>query len=366
MNFSIRNYRLYFLCFFSNLLLSDFSFSAEADNRKVQLLFSKPGYAPKKDFGHNDLCGPYLSGKILETARGDNIRTASIHVAMYTLTSPGLLKALKEFSNKGGKVCIVLDDQQLNNNFGRAGKDMEAKLKKLKDETGNKVKLGILGSTVSPFQTLHEKFAIIDDGTGKTELILGSYNWTTNASRNNYENCVIVPSGQEGAIGQIKTHFDELWGLSRVYGGGVKEQACLFTAGTGAVAGAGGGVALPAVATASPPAREPTRPAGAASSSTGGRGGKVSASAASPARKHSAQTRAVSPLIKSGVGGTGIKDPRGASTSREPVAAPPIGRGVVMGGAVAAGASPLLTRGQRENSGRVLQSPFSAAKSSKK
>lgn len=226
MKISMKIFRLLSVCAF---LCSNSALSAVKEDKEVQLLFSKPGYNHGQDFGLRDRCGTTLRRKILAIANGDSIGKASIHIAMYTLTSPGLIKTLKEFSNKGGKVCIVVDDQQLNKTSGTgAKKDMDEKLKILKDETGSKVKLGILGQTSPSFQTLHEKFAVIDDGAGKMELILGSYNWTTNASHNNYENCVLIPSGQENAIEQIKSHFDELWGLSRAYGSEVKDQTCLF------------------------------------------------------------------------------------------------------------------------------------------
>lgn len=52
---------------------------------------------------------------------------------------------------------------------------------------------------------MHNKFAIFD----KKLLFTGSYNWTANAERFNYENAVFI--SDPAIINQYQKEFDKIW-----------------------------------------------------------------------------------------------------------------------------------------------------------
>merc|ERR1719499_1110665 len=52
---------------------------------------------------------------------------------------------------------------------------------------------------------MHNKFAIID---GKL-LINGSFNWTYQATKKNFENVVVT--NNKSLVAQFQNHFDSLW-----------------------------------------------------------------------------------------------------------------------------------------------------------
>ena len=52
---------------------------------------------------------------------------------------------------------------------------------------------------------MHHKFAIID----QKYLINGSFNWTANAAKKNFENIMITTS--KSFVRQFSTLFDQLW-----------------------------------------------------------------------------------------------------------------------------------------------------------
>lgn len=62
-----------------------------------------------------------------------------------------------------------------------------------------------------PDAHMHNKFAIIDDGV----LINGSFNWTTQAVRENQEN--ILLTDQVELVQRYLSEFDKLWSSFRVY-----------------------------------------------------------------------------------------------------------------------------------------------------
>ena len=51
----------------------------------------------------------------------------------------------------------------------------------------------------------HNKFAIFDD----KHVVSGSYNWTSNASQHNSENCLFFDQPQK----EYSKRFEYLWGL---------------------------------------------------------------------------------------------------------------------------------------------------------
>tara|TARA_Y100000114_G_C11637728_1_gene267671 strand:- start:10 stop:519 length:510 start_codon:yes stop_codon:yes gene_type:complete len=99
-----------------------------------------------------------------------------IKVAIYSFTRFSIANALKNASKKGVKVQIIWDKTQ----FGSS--EYSEKIKGILE--GSKVEVILFEGE----QKMHHKFAIIDSET----VVTGSFNFTTSASKFNYENLVII------------------------------------------------------------------------------------------------------------------------------------------------------------------------------
>lgn len=157
-----------------------------------------------------DECKQTLFAKLSALSAGN-----SIHIAMYTLSNPDIIGFLRTFANNGGKICILVDEQQR-----ETSRKMKDNLLTLAQHTHGHVKVRVLGhkgTGSTPWknvETLHEKFAVLKKGES-TELMIGSYNWTWTASDRNYENCMFLRRGENEDINNTiliaKSRFDELW-----------------------------------------------------------------------------------------------------------------------------------------------------------
>ncbi len=99
--------------------------------------------------------------------------TTSIHIAMFTLTHPKIVKELIHAKKRGVNVVMVID------RFTALGASSNA-IKTLKEA-------GVEIRTSQGDQLLHYKWAFIDDQT----LIMGSANWTGAAFEQN-QDCLLV------------------------------------------------------------------------------------------------------------------------------------------------------------------------------
>lgn len=123
-----------------------------------------------------------------------NNSTQTIDVAVYSITNRNIVDALKNAHSRGIKIRILTDRTQAR------GK------KSLVQEMSD---YGINVIIHKKYRIEHNKFAIFD---GKY-LSTGSYNWTTNASENNSENCIFLDP-DDSAINDYQRRFDYLWNIN--------------------------------------------------------------------------------------------------------------------------------------------------------
>lgn len=98
----------------------------------------------------------------------------SLKICVFNFTHNDLAKAVLDRHNNGVKVKIITDDECMNN-LGSDIKELASK--------------GIPVRTDNEKQFhMHNKFALIDNSI----LITGSFNWTSQASKNNQENIIVV------------------------------------------------------------------------------------------------------------------------------------------------------------------------------
>ena len=116
----------------------------------------------------------------------------SIDLAIFDLTSNDIASSLEKAQKRGVKIRIIADSRQ--------AKGRNSMIPTLADSQFNlKITHGE-GRGI-----MHNKFAIFD---GKL-MVTGSYNWTNNAERFNYENAIFVTD--PNVIQQYQKYFDDIW-----------------------------------------------------------------------------------------------------------------------------------------------------------
>lgn len=113
-----------------------------------------------------------------------------MEIAVYSITNPAITNSLIAAHNRGATIRIVTDRTQA----------------KGKGSLVSKIKAaGIPVLTNHKHKIEHNKFAVFDD----IHVVSGSYNWTTNASKYNSENCVFFDQQNK----EFSYRFDYLWNL---------------------------------------------------------------------------------------------------------------------------------------------------------
>ncbi len=100
-----------------------------------------------------------------------------IHVAVYTFTRRRIADALIAQRESGVKIWMKVDERQANSEWGRP---VAEKLRKAK------IKVDLI--SMRQYRSMHNKFIVIDNET----VITGSYNFTSAASKDNWENMVRI------------------------------------------------------------------------------------------------------------------------------------------------------------------------------
>ena len=113
-----------------------------------------------------------------------------IDVAVYSITHPEITNAIIAAYNRGATIRIVTDRQMTNGKGSLVGKIRSA---------------GIPVLTNKKHKIEHNKFAVFDG----VHVVSGSYNWTTNASKYNSENCVFFDQQNK----EYTHRFEYLWDL---------------------------------------------------------------------------------------------------------------------------------------------------------
>ena len=118
----------------------------------------------------------------------------SVDAAVYSINNEQIVTALKNAHNRGIKLRILTDKLQASTKYSKA-LDLY--------QYGVNIKVN------SKYKVEHNKFAVFD---GKL-LSTGSFNWTTPASKQNSENCLLI-SKEPGVINSYQQRFEELWSLN--------------------------------------------------------------------------------------------------------------------------------------------------------
>ncbi len=124
--------------------------------------------------------------KLIQTTNGN------IDIAIYSFTSKELALALLAEHKKGRQIRLIADRGQ--------GEGSYSVLKLL--QANIQVKYLPTSSTRG---MMHHKFMLINN----KYLVTGSYNWSANAEKYNYENCLILE--EKELIAKYSDEFSKLW-----------------------------------------------------------------------------------------------------------------------------------------------------------
>lgn len=120
--------------------------------------------------------------------RINNAKT--IDIAVYSITNPNITDAIISAYNRGANIRVITDRGQ--------SKVKGSKVEQIKEA-------GIPLVTNKNHKIEHNKFAIFDG----VHMVSGSYNWTTNASKNNSENCIFFDQPNK----EYSNRFEYLWNM---------------------------------------------------------------------------------------------------------------------------------------------------------
>jgi mitochondrial cardiolipin hydrolase len=123
---------------------------------------------------------------------------ASVDAALYRFNSPALAHVLAEAAGRGLRLRLVLDDSRFQiDPTTQSLMEMLRLPYRLSDGRRGR------GSK------MHHKFVILDASL----VLTGSYNWTVESERDNYENMVVVRDLT--TVRQFKEEFEVLWSEAR-------------------------------------------------------------------------------------------------------------------------------------------------------
>ena len=117
-------------------------------------------------------------------------KSNKIDIAVYSITNPDITNAIIAAYNRGANIRVITDKTQ------SKGK---------KSLVGTIKKAGIPVLTNKKHKIEHNKFAVFDD----VGVVSGSYNWTTNASMYNSENCLFFNQPNK----EYSNRFEQLWNI---------------------------------------------------------------------------------------------------------------------------------------------------------
>jgi mitochondrial cardiolipin hydrolase len=118
----------------------------------------------------------------------------SVDAALYRLNNPRLARILVEAAARGLRVRLVLDHGKYDET------EITRELMSKADVT-----FRLLPGRLGRGSKMHHKFAILDDGT----LLTGSYNWTVESEKENFDNLLVIRGSDE--IKSYRQEFEALW-----------------------------------------------------------------------------------------------------------------------------------------------------------
>lgn len=119
---------------------------------------------------------------------------SSIDCALYRLGNAGLAQGLSDAAHRGVRVRVVLDRGKL-----REGMSHRELLRE--DSLACRVSSGRTGAK----SKMHHKFAVVD----RKLVLTGSYNWSEDSEKDNYENLVVLH--ESGLVEAFIREFESLW-----------------------------------------------------------------------------------------------------------------------------------------------------------
>ena len=119
----------------------------------------------------------------------------TIVAALYRLSSPALVSALREAGKRGVAIRLCLND----NDHYEENQAAQAALRR------SGVAFRLLHGYVGAGSKMHHKFAVIDNRTAVT----GSYNWTMESEERNYENLLAIY--HPATVAAYAEEFEALW-----------------------------------------------------------------------------------------------------------------------------------------------------------
>ena len=117
-------------------------------------------------------------------------KSNKIDIAVYSITNPDITNAIIAAHKRGATIRVITDRTQ-----AKGKKSLVATIKKA----------GVPVLTNKKHKIEHNKFAVFDD----VSVVSGSYNWTTNASMYNSENCIFFNQPDK----EYSQRFEYLWTL---------------------------------------------------------------------------------------------------------------------------------------------------------
>ena len=125
-----------------------------------------------------------------------NLSRKTIKIAIFSFTSGEIASALEAAAKRGITIKLLADKIEAASKHSEIGYLSAAGIE-TKLLSGKKGRRGIM----------HHKFAVFDE----KEIITGSYNWTDNAERFNYENAIFF--NDPAVVQAFSKEFDKLWPL---------------------------------------------------------------------------------------------------------------------------------------------------------
>jgi mitochondrial cardiolipin hydrolase len=119
---------------------------------------------------------------------------ASVDAALYRLNNPYLARVLAEAAGRGVRLRVVLDRGKYEETTATREILSEARL-------SFRLSYGRLGRG----SKMHHKFAIVDEAM----VLTGSYNWTIESEKENFENLLVLRDADQLAL--YRQEFEALW-----------------------------------------------------------------------------------------------------------------------------------------------------------
>jgi phosphatidylserine/phosphatidylglycerophosphate/cardiolipin synthase-like enzyme len=120
--------------------------------------------------------------------------TTSVEAALYRINNPALARGLEAAYRRGVRVRLVLD----RNKF-----EVDHTTRQLLAEVSFPVRF--LYGREGQGSKMHHKFALFDSSVA----LVGSYNWTLESEKQNYENLLVLRAPAQ--LQRFQDEFEELW-----------------------------------------------------------------------------------------------------------------------------------------------------------